>query len=100
MTTNHSQRGRAHQHRASGCATLRLTVTTVCLDVVDKMLGKRCKCLTSKTRSAALGAYEPRGRGFKSCRARQLLNGLRDRRPFFFPPLLPCCYFIQGGGGR
>ena len=33
--------------------------------------GKRCKWLINKPRNSALTAYEPGGRGFKSCRARQ-----------------------------
>lgn len=30
--------------------------------------------------------YEPRGRGFNSCRAHHYFKGLRKRRPFFFVP--------------
>jgi len=33
--------------------------------------------------------YEPGGRGFKSCRARQINNGLLISRPFFFDGLRP-----------
>jgi len=33
--------------------------------------------------------YEPGGRGFKSCRARQIINGLQKCGPFFLVWLTP-----------
>jgi len=46
--------------------------------------------------------YEPGGRWFKSCRARQINNGSQRYRPFSFWPLLLGCYYraIVDGDGR
>ena len=48
-----------------------LTVTKLCLGLTDERTGKRYKSLIYRYDNLALTAYEPGGRGFKSCRARQ-----------------------------
>jgi hypothetical protein len=49
-----------------------LTVTKLCLGLTDERTGKRYKSLIYRYGNLALTAYEPGGRGFKSCRARQI----------------------------
>ena len=56
--------------------------------------------------NSAISAYEPGGRGFKSCRARQIIKGLQRCSPFSSVVLVLGCYYAAivvregGAGGR
>ena len=55
----------------------------MCRDVTEQAEGKRRKSLISNRRNLIRIAYEPRGRGFKSCRARQTFQRLSDALGLF-----------------
>ena len=64
------------------CNQIRLSASELCLDVLGYRVGKRGKSLISKYDRLVWIAYEPRGRGFKSWRARQSNGGLcEEQRP-------------------
>jgi len=55
------------------------------LDQIDCRKGKRCKRLISKHHNLGRIAHEPAVRGFKSCRARQSIQGpQRELGPFHY----------------
>jgi hypothetical protein len=60
-----------------------LTVTKLCLGLTDERTGKRYKSLIWRYDNLALTAYEPGGRGFKSCQARQILQRVAAMQPVF-----------------
>jgi hypothetical protein len=68
-----------------------LTVAKLCLGLTDERTGKRYKSLIYRYDNLALTAYEPGGRGFKSCRARQIFIG---KQPF---PRLENNYQLPAG---
>ena len=68
--------------------------STSCTEVQKPAVQKRSTPMQYQAPVAQLDrvlGYEPRGRGFESCRARQFLKRASKRRPFFFSPapLLP-----------
>ena len=72
-----------HAHRKgptppeiSNCDQLRSTVTKSCLDVAGIEIGKHCKSLINIAHTLMKSVYEPGGRGFESCRARQINKDL------------------------
>ena len=78
---NHTGRQRSRR----SCDPSALAVTGLCLDVTEMRIGKHCKSLIHKYDKLVRIAHEPRGRGFKSCRARQtpgVRSEDRGNRPY------------------